>query len=235
MYKRLAKGSAAHHGARQLMAIRFIEPRRSACTACHVNDRRPELFASEAPAGRAGPCATRWGAEATLRTACHLRPQRQFVPRFPQFLRLAPTWRVNNRTFSLRVPPDRPTGGISSTGAARRRRGNPYLALADAAGRRAINALTQPRAILLPGPADGGAMLRGRGGAVAAAQSAIPALNVRPPPDAFLGVSSSSVMRELLGNRFVDLFTRSKRKPHRTAFCFAEVQQLDLRLVLKKA
>jgi len=111
---------------------------------------------------------------------------------------VAPTWGVNNRTVSLRVPAG-PAGGRHIEHRVAGADANPYLALAALlAG--VHHGLTNK---IDPGPPVVG------DGYEAAAKS-----DLRLPANWFAAVEAfeaSTVMREYLGERFVGMFTTVKR------------------------
>ena len=133
---------------------------------------------------------------------------------------MAPTWGVNNRTVSLRVPAGRPkTRHVEHRVAGAD--GNPYLVLAVllASAHHGI------KNKLDPGPA-----VVGDGYAAAAKE------NIRLPSNWFAAVDlfeTSEVLRDYLGDRFVDMFVSVKRTEQ--ARFFEVVTELDFDWYLRNA
>ncbi len=133
---------------------------------------------------------------------------------------VAPTWGVNNRTVSLRVPAGPPkTRHVEHRVAGAD--GNPYLVLAVllASAHHGI------KSKLDPGPA-----VVGDGYAAAAKE------NIRLPNNWFAAVDlfeQSQVLRDYLGDRFVDMFVSVKRTEQ--ARFFEVVTELDFDWYLRNA
>jgi glutamine synthetase len=204
MYKRIAKGVAQKHGVEAtFMAKPFAE---LAGSGLHlhvsVNDAEGRnIFASEDPQGSPelrhaiGGLKTLLG-ESMAIFAPNANSFRRF--RANSYAPVAPTWGVNNRTVSLRVP----AGSPSSRHIEHRVAGadaNPYLALAT---------LLAGVHHGLAGKIDPGPPVVGDGYAAAAAQ------NLRLPANWFAAVDAfdaSATLRDYLGDRFVSMFAKVKR------------------------
>jgi glutamine synthetase len=133
---------------------------------------------------------------------------------------VAPTWGVNNRTVSLRVPAGPPpTRHVEHRVAGAD--GNPYLVLAVLLAS-AHHGVTHK---IDPGPA-----VVGDGYAAAAKEK------VRLPTNWFAAVDlfeKSDVLRDYLGDRFVDMFVSVKRTEQ--ARFFEVVTELDFDWYLRNA
>ena len=133
---------------------------------------------------------------------------------------VAPTWGVNNRTVSLRVPAG-PPGGRHIEHRVAGADANPYLALA---------ALLAGVHHGLTGKVDPGPPVVGDGYAAAAKS------NQRLPANWFAAVDAfeaSAVMREYLGERFVKMFGIVKRTEQDRFF--EQVTTVDYDWYLKNA
>ena len=226
MYKRIAKGVAAACGCEATFMAKPFAERAGSGLHLHVSVNDAEgrnIFASDDPAG-APPLRHAVGglvaglAEGMAIFAPNANSYRRF--RANSYAPVAPTWGVNNRTVSLRVPAGPPSGRhiehrVAGADA------NPYLALAALlAGVHA--GLTQKLDPGLPVVGDGYA---------AAADS-----GVRLPANWFAATDSfagSATMRDYLGARFVEMFTTVKRTEQDRFF--AEVPALDYDWCLKNA
>ena len=204
MYKRLAKGVAARHGAEATFMAKPFAERSGSGLHLHVsvNDAAgANIFGAAEPAGAPalghaiGGLATLMG-ESLLVLAPNANSYRRF--RANSYAPVAPAWGINNRTVSLRVP----AGPPASRHIEHRLAGadaNPYLALA----------------VLLAGVHHGlarridpGPPTEGDGYAAAArAGQRLPA-HWLAAADAF---EASAVLRDYLGDRFVDMFAKVKR------------------------
>jgi glutamine synthetase len=226
MYKRIAKGVAATCGCEATFMAKPFAERSGSGLHLHVsvNDAAGRnIFASDDPAG-APPLRHAVGglmaglADGMAIFAPNANSYRRF--RANSYAPVAPTWGVNNRTVSLRVPAGPPSGRhiehrVAGADA------NPYLALAALlAG--VHHGLTQK---LDPGPP-----VVGDGYAHAAKSGVRLPANWFAATDAFAG---SAVMREYLGARFVEMFTTVKRTEQDRFF--AEVPPLDYDWCLKNA
>ncbi|HEY2178581.1 MAG TPA: glutamine synthetase family protein [Caulobacteraceae bacterium] len=204
MYKRLAKGVAARHGVEATFMAKPFADLAGSGLHLHVSveDRDGNnIFAAVAPEGSAALRHAVGGLKATLADAMavfapNANSYRRFRPN--SYAPVAPTWGVNNRTVSLRVP----AGPPASRHIEHRVAGadaNPYLALAALlAG--VHHGLTHE---LDPGPPVVG------DGYAAAARS-----RERLPAHWYAAVdlfAASSVMAEYLGDRFCAMYAQVKR------------------------
>ncbi len=204
LFKRAAKGVARRQGCEAtFMAKPFAE---IAGSGFHIHmsmldAQGANIFAAEAAEGTPALAHAIGGMAATMADAfAVLAPNansyRRYVAR--SYAPTAPTWGINNRTVALRIP----AGGAASRRIEHRVAGadaNPYLALAVVlAG--AHQGLTHA--------IDPGAMTSGDGYAAAAASGQ------RLPADwtaAIERFAASRVMRDYLGDAFVDLYAAVKR------------------------
>ena len=226
MYKRLAKGVAARHGCEATFMAKPFAERAGSGLHLHLSVIDAEgrnIFASEAPEGAPVLAHAIGGMQATLGEAMAIfAPNANSYRRFRanSYAPVAPTWGVNNRTVSLRVPAGLAPGRhiehrVAGADA------NPYLALAAvlAGAHHGIkNAMD-------PGPPV-------VGDGYAAAEK----MNLRLPSDWFSAVrafEASAVMRDYLGDRFVDMFCIVKRTEQDRFF--AVVSPLDYDWGLKNA
>jgi glutamine synthetase len=226
MYKRIAKGVAAACGCEATFMAKPFAERSGSGLHLHVsvNDAGGRnIFASDDPAG-APPLRHAVGgliaglAEGMAIFAPNANSYRRF--RANSYAPVAPTWGVNNRTVSLRVPAG-PPGGRHIEHRVAGADANPYLALAALlAGVHA--GLTQK---LDPGPP-----VVGDGYAAAADSGARLPANWFAAVDAF---AASATMRDYLGARFVEMFTTVKRTEQDRFF--AQVPPLDYDWCLKNA
>jgi glutamine synthetase len=226
MYKRIAKGVAARHGAEATFMAKPFSERAGNGLHLHVsvNDAAGNnIFASEDPAGTAALRHAIGGMKATLADGMAIfAPNANSYRRFRanSYAPVAPTWGVNNRTVSLRVPAGPPKGRhvehrVAGADA------NPYLALA---------ALLAGVHHGLTHAIDPGPPVTGDGYAAAAA------MDLRLPANWFAAVDhfeSSDVMRDYLGERFVTMFAKVKRIEQDRFF--AVVSPLDYDWCLKNA
>jgi glutamine synthetase len=204
MYKRLAKGVAARHGLEAtFMAKPFAELSGSGLHlhVSVIDGEGRNIFADKAPEG-APPLAHAVGglkallAESMAIFAPNANSYRRFRPN--SYAPVAPTWGINNRTVSLRVP----AGPPASRHIEHRVAGadaNPYLALA---------ALLAGVHHGLTHKIDPGPPVHGDGYAAAAAA------NERLPAHWFAAVDhfeASKVLADYLGARFVSMFAKVKR------------------------
>jgi glutamine synthetase len=226
MYKRIAKGVAARHGAEATFMAKPFSERAGNGLHLHVsvNDAAGKnIFASEAPEGTLALRHAIGGMKATLADGMAIfAPNANSYRRFRanSYAPVAPTWGVNNRTVSLRVPAGPPKGRhvehrVAGADA------NPYLALA---------ALLAGVHHGLTHAMDPGPPVQGDGYAAAAA------MDLRLPANWFAAVDhfeSSEVMRDYLGDRFVTMFAKVKRIEQDRFF--AVVSPLDYDWCLKNA
>lgn len=226
VYKRAAKGVALNHGMEAtFMAKPFTE---MAGSGFHihvsVNDATGNnVFASDDPQGTPALRHAIGGMKALLGEGMAIfAPNANSYRRFKanSYAPVAPTWGVNNRTVSLRIPAGPPSGRhvehrVAGADA------NPYLALATvlAAVHYGLSQRTDP------GPA-----VVGDGYAAAAAT------NERLPTTWFAAVEQferSTVLRDYLGDRFVDMFTKVKQTEQNRFF--EQVTRLDYDWYLRTA
>ena len=204
IYKRLAKGVATRQGLEaSFMAKPFAEASGSGLHL-HVSvldGKGDNIFAAEAPEGTPALRHAIGGLKALLAEslaifAPNANSYRRFRPN--SYAPVAPTWGVNNRTVSLRVP----AGPPASRHIEHRVAGadaNPYLALA---------ALLAGVHHGLTHKIDPGPPVQGDGYAAAAASQE------RLPGHWFAAVDlfvDSAVLKDYLGARFVDMFAAVKR------------------------
>jgi glutamine synthetase len=204
MYKRIAKGVAARHGVEATFMAKPFADLAGSGLHLHgsVNDAKGKnIFASEAPAGTPALRHAVGGLKTLLADgmaifAPNANSYRRFRPN--SYAPVAPTWGVNNRTVSLRVPAG-PAGGRHIEHRVAGADANPYLALATLlAG--VHHGLTHK---IDPGPP-----VEGDGYAAAAAS------DLRLPAHWFAAVDAfeaSATMRDYLGDRFVTMFSKVKR------------------------
>jgi glutamine synthetase len=226
MYKRLAKGVAVRHRAEATFMAKPFTGRAGSGLHLHVSvqdDSCANIFASEDPAGTPALRHAVGGLKATLADGMAIfAPNANSYRRFRanSYAPVAPTWGVNNRTVSLRVPAGPPAARhiehrVAGADA------NPYLALA---------ALLAGVHHGLSGKLDPGPPVVGDGYAAAAkADLRLPA-NWFAAVDAF---DASAVLRDYLGGRFVDMFAKVKRAEQDRFF--EVVSALDYDWCLKNA
>jgi len=226
MYKRIAKGVAARHGAEATFMAKPFAQHAGSGLHLHVsvnNAVGENIFASEAPDGAPPLRHAVGGLKALLADgmavfAPNANSYRRFRPN--SYAPVATTWGVNNRTVSLRVPAGPPAGRhiehrVAGADA------NPYLALA---------ALLAGVHYGLKHRIDPGPPVEGDGYAAAARS------DLRLPAHWFAAVDAferSEIMRAYLGDRFVTMFAKVKRIEQDR---FNEVvSQLDYDWYLKNA
>ena len=226
MYKRLVKGVARRHGMDACFMAKPFAERAGSGMHLHVSVQDAagrNIFASDKPEGGPELAQAVAGMQATLGDAMAIfAPNANSYRRFRanSYAPVSPTWGVDNRTVSLRVP-----AGAPPTRHVEHRvcgaDANPYLALAALlAG--VHHGLTHQ---LDPGPPVVG------DGYAAAARS-----GVRLPANWFAAVDAfeaSSVMSDYLGARFVRMFTSVKRTEQDRYF--AVVPPLDYDWYLREA
>ena len=204
MYKRIAKGVATRHGAEATFMAKPFADRAGSGLHLHVSINDTDggnIFASEDPAGTPALRHTVGGlknglAEGMAIFAPNANSYRRF--RANSYAPVAPTWGVNNRTVSLRVPAG-PAAGRHIEHRVAGADANPYLALAAllAGVHHGLTHKTDPGP-----PVDGD-------GYAAAAKS-----DLRLPANWFAAVDAfdrSEVLRDYLGDRFVTMFAKVKR------------------------
>ncbi len=204
VYKRAAKGVALRHGCEATFMAKPWTDRAGSGFHVHLsinNDQGENLCASEDPEG-APILRHAIGGMKALMTDCMaiLAPNANSYRRFKanSYAPVAPTWGVNNRTVSLRVPAGpAPTRHVEHRVAGAD--ANPYLVLA---------ALLAAAHHGITGKIDPGPPVVGDGYAAAAAE------NNRLPTDwteAVRRFDASEVLRDYLGDRFVDMFVSVKQ------------------------
>jgi glutamine synthetase len=204
MYKRIAKGVAVTHGVEATFMAKPFSGRAGNGLHLHVSVNDAEgnnIFASEDPQGTLALRHAIGGMKATLADGMAIfAPNANSYRRFRanSYAPVAPTWGVNNRTVSLRVPAGPPKGRhvehrVAGADA------NPYLALA---------ALLAGVHHGMTNQIDPGPPVVGDGYAAAAK------MDLRLPANWFAAVDhfeASEVMRDYLGDRFVTMFGKVKR------------------------
>lgn len=226
VYKRMAKGVALRHGCEATFMAKPWSDRAGNGFHVHMSFNDAEarnLCASEDPTGSDILHHAIGGMKALLgESMAILAPNANSYRRFKanSYAPVAPTWGVNNRTVSLRIPAGAPpTRHVEHRVAGAD--GNPYLVLAAllaAAHHGIVNRID-------PGPpvvGDGYA-------AAAKAKSRLPS-NWFAAVDLFDG---SAILRDYLGERFVDMFVSVKRTEQ--ARFFEVVTELDFDWYLRNA
>lgn len=205
LYKRAAKGVARNHGLAACFMAKPFSDRAGCGLHLHMSFNDADgrnACASDDPQGAPVLRHAIAGMQALLaESQAILAPNANSFRRFKanSYAPLAPTWGVNNRTVSLRIP----AGPSSSRHVEHRVAGadaNPYLALAVvlAAAHHGIC-----------GKLDPGPTVIGNG------YAAEPRLGVAPLPTNWFSAielfSRSEVLQDYLGERFVRMFTTVKR------------------------
>jgi len=225
-YKRIAKGVAVRHGVEATFMAKPFSERAGSGLHLHVsvNDANGDnIFASEDPAGTPALRHAVGGMKATLADGMAIfAPNANSYRRFRanSYAPVAPTWGVNNRTVSLRVPAG-PAKGRHIEHRVAGADANPYLALA---------AMLAGVHHGLSKTVDPGPPVVGDGYAAAAAS------DLRLPTTWFAAVDHferSDVMRDYLGDRFVTMFGKVKRTEQDRFF--EVVSPLDYDWYLKNA
>jgi glutamine synthetase len=226
MYKRAVKGTARKHHCDATFMAKPWADRSGSGLHLHASVEGGDganVFASEDPAGEA-PLRHAVGGMAALmaESMAVLAPNMNSYRRFRanSYAPVAPTWGVNNRTVALRVPAGAPpTRHIEHRVAGAD--ANPYLALAVMlAG--VHHGLTRE---IDPGPP-----IVGDGYAAAAASGAALPTNWF---DAVRLFEQSAVLRDYLGERFVEMYATVK-KTEQNRF-FEVVGDLDYEWYLNNA
>ena len=226
MYKRLAKGVAARNGCEATFMAKPFADRAGSGLHLHVSVNDAEgrnIFASEDPQGAPPLRHAVGGMKATLGEGMAIfAPNANSYRRFRanSYAPVAPTWGVNNRTVSLRVPAG-PAQGRHIEHRVAGADANPYLALA---------ALLAGVHHGLKQAIDPGPPVVGDGYAAAAK------LDLRLPAHWFAAVDAfdqSVVLRDYLGERFTDMFCSVKRTEQDRFF--EVVSPLDYDWYLKNA
>ena len=226
MYKRIAKGVAVRHGAEATFMAKPFSGRAGNGLHLHVsvnNATGANIFASEDPAGTPALRHAIGGMKSLLADSMAIfAPNANSYRRFRanSYAPVAPTWGVNNRTVSLRVPAG-PPGGRHVEHRVAGADANPYLALAT---------LLAGVHHGMSGQIDPGPPVVGDGYAAAAAS------DLRLPANWFAAVDHldrSAVLRDYLGDRFVTMFTKVNRTEQDRFF--EVVSPLDYDWYLKNA
>ncbi len=204
MYKRLVKAVAQQHGLEATFMAKPFAERAGSGMHIHVsvNDSSDtNIFASDDPAGTPALRHAIGGMIGTVGDAFALfAPHANSYRRFKanSYAPVAPTWGVNNRTVSFRIP----AGPPPSRHVEHRACGadaNPYLAVAAvlAGMHHGMANKTDPGAAVVGNGYD-----RDNSG------------DDKPPSNWFAAVDrfhGSDLMRDYLGTRFVDMFSIVKR------------------------
>ena len=226
MYKRLVKAVAAQHGMEAtFMAKPFAE---SAGNGMHLHISMLDAsgvnaFASDDPQGTPSLRQAIAGMQALLADSFAIfAPNANSFRRFKanSYAPVAPTWGVNNRTVSFRIP----AGSPASRHVEHRASGadaNPYLAVAAVLAAMHYGIVGQ----LDPGPA-----VVGNGYEAVATDAAPMPGNWFAAVDRFAG---SQAMKDYLGARFVEMYTIVKRSEQERFF--ASVPGLDYDWYLRTA
>jgi glutamine synthetase len=226
MYKRIAKGVAVRHGAEATFMAKPFAERAGNGLHLHVSVNGPDgrnIFAAEAPEGAPALSHAVGGLKALLGASMAIfAPNANSYRRFRanSYAPVAPTWGINNRTVSLRVPAG-PASGRHIEHRVAGADANPYLALA---------ALLAGVHHGLTNRIDPGPPVTGDGYAAAEAS------NERLPSNWFSAVDQfegSKVLRDYLGDRFVSMFCKVKRTEQDRFF--EVVSPLDYEWCLKNA
>jgi glutamine synthetase len=226
LYKRMAKGVALRHGCEATFMAKPWADRAGNGFHVHVsfNDKAGNnLCADEDPEGSPMLRQAIGGMKVLLGEGMAiLAPNANSYRRFKanSYAPVAATWGVNNRTVSLRIPAGpAPTRHVEHRVAGAD--GNPYLVMAVLLAS-AHHGLTNK---IDPGPA-----VVGDGYAAAAKEKS------RLPSNWFAAVDlfdQSTVLRDYLGDRFVDMFVSVKRTEQ--ARFFEVVTSLDFDWYLRNA
>lgn len=226
LYKRMAKGVALRHGCEATFMAKPWADRAGNGFHVHVSFNDADgnnLCAAEDPEGSPMLRRAIGGMKQLLGEGMAiLAPNANSYRRFKanSYAPVAATWGVNNRTVSLRIPAGpAPTRHVEHRVAGAD--GNPYLVMAVLLAS-AHHGLTNK---IDPGPA-----VVGDGYAAAAKEKS------RLPSNWFAAVDlfdQSTVLREYLGDRFVDMFVSVKRTEQ--ARFFEVVTSLDFDWYLRNA
>lgn len=220
VYKRAAKGVALRHGCEATFMAKPFQDLAGSGFHVHLsfNDASgANLCASETPEGSELLRSAIGGMRALMADCMAiLAPNANSYRRFRanSYAPVAPTWGVNNRTVSLRVP----AGPAHTRHVEHRVAGadaNPYLVLA---------ALLASAHYGISQAMDPGPPVQGDGYAAAAR------MGVSLPTNWFAAVDlfeRSTVLREYLGDRFVDMFVSVKRTEQARFFETVTEQDYD--------
>lgn len=226
LYKRTVKGMSGRHGAEATFMAKPFSDRAGSGFHIHVSvlDRNgTNIFADEHPEGTPALRHAVAGMKALLAESMAIfAPNANSYRRFKanSYAPVAPTWGVNNRTVSFRVP----AGPAASRHIEHRVAGadaNPYLAVAAVLSA-VHHGMTQKL--------DPGAAISGNGYAAPAEAG------MKFPSHWFAATDvfhASSHLRDYLGSRFVDQFTIVKRSEQ--ARFFEEVGAQDFAWYLRNA
>lgn len=226
MYKRAAKGVALRHDCEATFMAKPFADRAGSGLHIHVSvddAQGRNIFAADAPEGTAALRHAIGGMKVALPESMAIfAPNANSYRRFKanSYAPVSPTWGINNRTVSLRIP----AGPAASRHVEHRVAGadaNPYLALA------AVLAAVHHGLTHRPDP---GPMVTGNGYAAAPGDGATLPTNWFAAVDMF---ARSPLLRDYLGARFVDMFTTVKRV-EQTRF-FEVVTALDYDWYLQTA
>ena len=204
MYKRIAKGVAVRHGCEATFMAKPFAARAGSGLHLHVSVNGADgknIFASKDPAGapalrHAVGGLRRLLADGMAIFAPNANSYRRF--RANSYAPVAPTWGVNNRTVSFRVPAG-PASGRHIEHRVAGADANPYLAMA---------ALLAGVHHGLSEGVDPGPPVEGDGYAAAAR------IDERLPATWFAALDhfeGSAIMRDYLGDRFATMFAKVKR------------------------
>jgi glutamine synthetase len=204
LYKRTVKGMSGRHGAEATFMAKPFADRAGSGFHIHVSvldDAGNNIFADEQPQGTPALRHAIGGMKELLADSMAIfAPNANSYRRFKanSYAPVAPTWGVNNRTVSFRVP----AGPPASRHVEHRVAGadaNPYLAVAAvlSAVHHGMSQKTDP-----------GTAVTGNGYAVAAQEDQKFPANWFAATDLF---QKSKLLRSYLGSRFVDQFTIVKR------------------------
>ena len=204
LYKRAAKGCALRHGCEATFMAKPFGERAGSGMHLHVsvNDKAGKnVFASDKPEGEPVLAHAVGGMKALLADSMAIfAPNANSYRRFKanSYAPVAPTWGVNNRTVSFRVP----------AGAPHTRHIEHRVAGADAHPALALAALLAAVHHGIKNKIDPGPAIVGDGYAQAAQSGE------RIPTNWFAAVdrfAESEIMKDYLGERFVRMFSTVKR------------------------
>jgi glutamine synthetase len=204
LYKRAAKGVALRHGCEAVFMAKPFAERAGSGMHLHVsvNDKTGRnIFASDKPEGEPVLAHAIGGMKALLADSMAIfAPNANSYRRFKanSYAPVAPTWGVNNRTVSFRVP----------AGAPATRHIEHRVAGADAHPALALAALLAAVHHGIANKIDPGAPVVGDGYAQAAESGDKIPVNWFAAVDRFAG---SPLMQDYLGERFVRMFATVKR------------------------
>jgi glutamine synthetase len=204
LYKRAAKGVALRHGCEATFMAKPFSDRAGSGMHLHVsvNDAKGKnIMAADAPEGSPAVHHAIGGMKALLADSMAIyAPNANSYRRFRSnsYAPVAPTWGVNNRTVSFRVP----------AGAPHTRHIEHRVAGADAHPALAVAALLAAVHHGLTNKIDPGPAIVGDGYAQAAASGEKIPVNWFAAVDRF---AESELLKEYLGERFVRMYAAVKR------------------------